>query len=382
MKTIISMLTASVMFSLLLTGCGTAAEQNSQEETLPDLQIAAIPIETQKEAAPVPDLPSETVLLTEAAETLPEEIIPEMLPTEETPQEPVSYNTAAFDKAIFGAMLDAVADKTQYYFVSDPDRDGMSEMLITLPDSETSSRNVIMEGLNSAGIYYYAAAGAENDFFVLDPSTGDVYLNENTRSQDGESIISREYFQWTGSQWQSACMLYNGACYWNYEPTSVEQFLANADAMLSITPPEDIFNMTVSGTPEQAADAFYDYLSDWFSLERPVAADIDGDGSPEQVLCVQNLSKRWCADIRNLYQTESFFDAEKLNAIHTTCFVLDAVNGRTRIRSQNFDRKYRFAQSGGRLFAYDDTNTTQTVQYSKINDGFGKYFLSMTQMMN
>ncbi|MBR1554095.1 MAG: hypothetical protein IJ644_01740, partial [Oscillospiraceae bacterium] len=69
--------------------------------------------------------------------------------------------------------------------------------------------------------------------------------------------------------------------------------------------------------------------------------------------------------------------------IHTTCFVLDAVSdGRIRIRSENFDRRYRFTQAGGRLFAYDDTNSMQTVQYSAEKDGFGKRFLSISMMMN
>ncbi len=398
MKTIISMLTASALFSVLLTGCGIQQEENTISATsAPEIHIDTIPAETQALTTVPPVETSapetETVLLTEAAEILPSEIIPAELPsTEAVSSEPKTtlvyqYNDILFDKAIFAALLDSIGGTsgTQYFFVSDPDRDGASEFLVTLPETSVSSRNLIFENMTSAGIYYYNATGAENDFYVIDPVTGNVYLNENTRSDDGIDIISREYFEWTGSKWQSACMLYRNNCYWNYEPVTVEQFLQNADAMNRITA-EDIFNLTISGTPESAADAFYQYLSKSFKLERPIAADVDGDGFTEQILFVQNLSQKWCANIKDLYQEAdkepAYLDTEALSNVHTTCFVLDSVGaGRVRIRSENFDRRYRFTQSGGKLFAYDDMNIIQTVQYSAENDDFGKHFLSVAMMM-
>ncbi len=399
MKKIISMLTASALFSVLVTGCGIQQEENIVPETsAPEIHVATIPAETQALTTSPPSVETsvpetETVLLTEAAELLPTEIIPEEVPATETvSSEPKStlvyqYHDIDFDKAVFAALLDGIAGTsgTEYYFVSDPDRDGASEFLVTLPQSETSSQNFILENMASAGVYYYNATGAENDFYVIDPATGNIYLNENTRSDDGTDIISREYFEWTGGKWQSACMLYKNNCYWNYETVTAEEFLQNAEAMNRIAT-EDIFNLSLSGTPETVAEAFYQYLAKTFKLERAVAADIDGDGFTEQVLVVQNLSQRWCANIKDLYQeadqAPAFFDTEPLSNIHTTCFVIDTVGaGRVRVRSENFDRRYRFTQSGGRLFAYDDMNIIQTVQYSAENDGLGKHFLSVAMMM-
>ncbi|MBR0483842.1 MAG: hypothetical protein IJJ69_03580 [Oscillospiraceae bacterium] len=378
MKTINLMLTASVMFSVVLTGCGIQQEETSvAESTMPDIQIATIPVETKSAATPPP-----AVAETEA-EAVPAENsdIPEETSVSSKPEKTLNYNTVLFDKAIFAALLDSITGGTDYYFVSDPDRDGFSELLVSIPQTESSSQNLILEGLGSAGIYYYDATGVQNDFFVLDPVTGDVYLNENT--VENGLLVSQEYFQWTGSKWQSACMLYNGSCYWNYQEITVDEFLANADAMLGITPAEDIFNITFTGTPESAANAFYQYLAGYFKTEHPVSADIDGDGTTEQIISVQNLSKSWCANVRSLYDENSFFNIESLSNIHTTCFVLDtASDGRVRIRSENFDRRYRFTEAGGKLFAYDDTNSMQTVQYSAEKDGFGKRFLSISMMMN
>ena len=68
--------------------------------------------------------------------------------------------------------------------------------------------------------------------------------------------------------------------------------------------------------------------------------------------------------------------------MHTTCFVFDLTeNAKVRIRSENFDRRYQFRESGGKLFAYDDTNTIQTVQYSNEADGFGVDIMSVSMMM-
>ncbi|MBE6876438.1 MAG: hypothetical protein E7496_06905 [Ruminococcus sp.] len=377
MKTTIKfMLTASVMFSVLLTGCGIQQEENSiPEPTVPDIQIATIPVETKSAVSPAP-VTAETDAVSAEIPEIQDETV-----TTARPEKTLNYNTVIFDKAIFATLLDSITGGTDYYFVSDPDRDGMSELLVSIPQTESSSQNLILESMGSAGIYYYDATGVQNDFFVLDPVTGDVYLNENT--VENGYLVSQEYFQWTGSKWQSACMLYNGSCYWNYQDVTVDEFIANADAMLDITPAEDIFNISFTGTPETAGEAFYQYLAKYFKAEHPVSADIDGDGTTEQVICVQNLSKSWCANVRSLYDEESIFNTEALSNIHTTCFVLDTVSdGRVRIRAENFDRKYSFTQAGGRLFAYDDANSMQTVQYSAEKDGFGKRFLSISMMMN
>lgn len=370
MKTIISMLTATALSSVLLTGCGLQQTENANIKSgESEFQIATIQTEPPVKSAPAP--------VTEPSGTTEAEEIPESNSPET--QETIQYNPIAFDKAVFAAVLDAVAGniRTNDYLVSDPDRDGMSELLVILPDTETRSQNLVIENMLSAGIYYYDATGAENDYFVLDPETGDVFLNENTRSGDG-SVISREYFHWTGMQWVSSCLLYGYKCYWNGEETTPEAFYAHADSMLSITPPEDIFNVHVLGTPETAAEAFYQYLSQYFKLDRPVAADIDGNGTTEQVLFVQNLCKSWNANVRNLYGTDSILNTDRISSVHTTCFVLDTdESGYVRVRSENFDRKYKFSQSGGMLFAYDDTNSMQTIQYSTANDGLGKHFMTM-----
>ena len=48
MKTIISMLTASALFSVLLTGCGIQQEENTISATsAPEIHIDTIPAETQ-----------------------------------------------------------------------------------------------------------------------------------------------------------------------------------------------------------------------------------------------------------------------------------------------------------------------------------------------
>ena len=82
MKKIISMLTASALFSVLATGCGIQQEENIVPETsAPEIHVATIPAETQALTTSPPSVETsvpetETVLLSEAAELLPTEIIP------------------------------------------------------------------------------------------------------------------------------------------------------------------------------------------------------------------------------------------------------------------------------------------------------------------
>ncbi|MBR1529091.1 MAG: hypothetical protein IJ642_07295 [Oscillospiraceae bacterium] len=374
MKKIFSVLTASVMFSGMLTGCGTRQETESVENTVPDIQIATIQVETQTTQ-------EEEIIPPSAVST---EAVQQQLPaqmTTENPKKTLNYQTELFDKAVFGALLSGLSEYPIDFIASDADRDSSLELLVALPVSETFSQNIVFENINSSGMYYYDATGVTNDFYVMDPANGNIYLNENTRTDDGAAIISQEYFEWTGSSWRSACMLYSNNCYWNYENVTVGEFEAYAASMQKIYL-EDLFNLTVSGTPETAAEAFYQYLAKWFKPERPVSADIDGDGTPEYYVSVQNLSKPWYSNVRNLYSQETTLIADSVMNMHTTCFVFDFVEGgKVRIRSENFDRRYRFNQSGGKLFAYDDTNTIQTVQYSNEPDGFGTHIMSVSMMM-
>jgi len=378
MKKIAPLLMASVMLSEILTGCSTQQESELPEEPAPDIQIATISVETQPEQE---ETAVQSVPVTEAVQYLPSEIIPE-LPSETTaPVKTMNYQTELFDKAVYAAVLDGLSEFPIDFIATDADRDSALELLVALPISETSSQNIVFENMNSCGIYYYDATGVENDFYVMDPVNGNIYLNENTHADNSDTVISQEYFEWTGSVWQSACMLYGNDCYWNYETVSIGEFEAYAASMQNIYS-EDLFNLSFSGTPETAAEAFYQYLARWFQTERPVSADIDGDGTPEYYVSVQNLGKPWYSNSVNLYTDENSLDMGSVMNMHTTCFVFDFVeDGKVRIRSENFDRKYQFRQSGGKLFAYDDTDTIQTVQYSGEDDGFGMHIMSVSMMM-
>ena len=370
------MLTATVMFSVLLTGCGISLENPSAEETtIPDIEIAAIPIETQSATSPAPVLATEQQVETQAQ-------------TETTVQEDVEYNgysSSIFEKAVFAALLrSAVSDEDiAYYSICDADKDGANEMLAIIPYTDGSSENLVFEHPSSPGFFYYDATGANNDYYAVDPETEEVYLCENTRSRDGSSIVAREYFHWSGRLWQSTCMLYGGKCYWNYQNTTEEDFMAKSNALVRLNLDEDIFNIVVSGSPDGVAEAFYQYLSKYFAVDHPLAVDIDGNGSIEQVIFIQNLPKGWWGNMRKIYEgtSEHTMDINIFRSAHTTCFVFDTdINGRVRIRSESFDRKYRFAQFNNSLVAYDENNALQTISYATENAGFGTHIMSVIKM--
>lgn len=368
MKIISVMLTAPVLISMLLTGCGFQQEGYQAETEMPPVGIATIPVETKPVVTESPDIVQNTELSTEN------------LNQEESAS---VYSRTVFDKAMFAALLKAAADDcyTDSFYVGDVDKDGYSELVATLPYSESTSANLLFDDFNSAGLYYYGATGAANDYFVINPETGDVYLNENTRSEDSKSVVSREYFKWKDKKWDSACMLYGGRCYWDYENTSSSSFSKKASALKQIKPAEDIFNIFVTGTTQVAADELYKYLSKYFALEHPFSVDIDSDGKKEQVLFIQNMNKAWCTEIKNLYTTDGYFNPSTFQNMHTTCFVLDeAGENMVRIRSENFDRKYRFVELNDRLFAYDENDELQTFQYSDANSGVNTHFMSMVKM--
>ena len=369
-KIIIMLMTLTV--AARLTACGTVI-QNPDAEPEQEIHVATIPAPAEDAEQPTRYSP-----VSEAVETAPTETVEDglIIITEETTEPEQHYNTLKFDEAVFAAILDTI-DSPVTYFANDLDGDSVAEFLISAPLEEGRSRNIVLEGIPTSGLYYYDATGVDNDFYVINPENGRALLNENTHDEEGNSV-STEYFVWTGNSWELVSQLYGYNCYWNYEPTTQETFLNNAGQMQSVGTPEDIFNIYLNGTPEQNAKDFYDYLSEYFQISAPLTADIDSDGTPEQVLFIQNLTKRWGSNVISIYGQESVFDTEKLNNVHTTCFVLDTANdGRTRLRSENFDRKYTFQVSGTMLFAYDDTNSMQTIQYSRENDGRGIHFMSM-----
>lgn len=373
MKKSMIMLTMAMTVSVILTGCGFQKIENPETDS--EIHIATIQTQTEH-AAPKPAPTTETQPQSESVETTPEEM--DSNSESDTNPQVVYYSDSDFEKAIFAALLDGLCTTfaPQCYVMADADNDNQSEFMIAMPVSETSSQNIVLESPASAGIYYYDATGVYNDFFVIDPEQNKVLLNENTRSED-DYIISREYFEWQGNHWETVSLLYDSHCYWNNANVSTDEFIANAENLLQINQPEDILNICLTGDIEEITDAFYQYLSKYYKLEKPVIADINNDGHTERVLVVQNLSKNWVANIHNLYESDGILDTSKLEAMHTTCFVLDSLGHSVRIRSENFDRKYTFAESGGMLFAYDDTNSMQTIQYSDSNDILGQHFMSM-----
>ncbi len=356
--------------SFLLSGCGTAVDQE------PELHIATIPAQPDAPVSSVSVPPTEETQPEVSAEHKPPESTTEMISATDT-TDTASYEAAMFDRAVFAAVMDPLTDVPGMYLLNDIDGDGMTEFLLAVPVSDTQSWNIILESPGSAGVYYYQATGLINDYFVIDPEDGQGRINENNHSDTGE-IISSEYFRWTGTALELTSQLYGGSCYWNYQGTSSSDFLAKAAAMQSVQN-EEIFNLVFSGTPEQIANSFHEYLSGYFKqVKPPVAADIDGNGSIEQVIVIQNLTKRWASNIISLYDQDETMNTDPLANVHTTCFVLDDIgNGMTRLRPANFDRKYTFAAAGGRLFAYDDTNTMQTIEYSTENAAPGKQFMSI-----
>ncbi len=371
MKCISSILTVSVLFSLLWTGCSIQPYQNAETETELPIEIATLPVETKSFAdnssVEQPVQEAETSAETAAA------------PEKQTP----FYSTSIFDKAIFAALLKGAADGiyTNSFYVGDVDHDGGVEMVASIPYTEKTSANLIFDNYDSAGLYYYGATGIENDFFVLDPTAQKVYLNENTRSADGEAIISREYFEWQGKRWNSACMLYGSRCYWNYADTSEADFMSKVSALQSVQPAEDIFNLKINGKIDEITTQFYQYLTKYFHPETPLSVDLDGDNLADYVIPIQNLAGSWCSNLRNLYDTEGYFNEQGIRNVHTTCFILDTTSdGLVRIRSENFDRKYTFREIKMKLFAYDENEVMQTFQYSSEDSCVDKQFMSMVKM--
>ncbi len=373
MKKIISMLTASAMFSVILTGCGIQPETGSEEpEIIPDIQIATIQIETQAETVPETVQPP-----VQSTETVPHSSDTN---TSHKPEKASSYATEIFDKAVYSALLSGLTDYPSDFIVTDADDDGMLEFLVAMPISDSSSQNFVFESVGTAsGLYYYDATGIKNDFYVIEPETNKVYLNENTRTEDGAAVISQEYFRWDGRSWKSTCMLYSNNCYWDNQNVTTGEFQSHAAAMQNIYL-EDIFNISAAGTPSTAAEAFYQYLlSKGFAPQKPLSADMNGDGALEYYVAVQDIAKPWYSHMKNLYNHDETL--ETLN-FYTACFIFDKTENNTmRIRSENFDRRYRFSQSGQKIFAYDDTETIQTVQYSGEPDGFGVHIMSVSMMM-
>lgn len=388
--------------AVLLTGCGFQEIENSEPE--PEIHIATIPaIQSKNPGNPGNSVDSENPGNLTNLEN-PEDLEnpensgnPENLGNldseadpgsetdseieSETEPEINSYTDYDFEKAIFAALLDGLCCETAMpsFVMADTDRDHYAEFMISIPISETSSQNVVLESPVSSGVYYYDATGIENDYFVIDPEQNQVFLNENTRSESNpDSIVSREYFEWAGNQWETISLLYGNHCYWNNQNVSTGEFYDNADKLVRLSGSEDVFNIRLHHAElKEVTNAFYDYLSRYYQPSRPITADINGDGMSEQIISVQNLSKNWVSNVHNLYDTDGVLDITGLNAMHTTCFVLDYVGEDVRIRSENFDRRYTFAQSGGMLFAQDDTNAMQTIQYTDHADGLGEHFMSV-----
>ncbi|MDE6088371.1 MAG: hypothetical protein K2G25_08305, partial [Oscillospiraceae bacterium] len=377
--------------SVLLTGCGFQETENL--ETEPEIHIATIPTQTkQKEStasefrkAESPKNP-ENSENPESSEQNPDsnsDSNPEEASETESETEPevIPYSDYDFEKAIFDALLDGLCCNTAMpsFVMADTDRDHYAEFMISIPVSETSSQNIVLESPASSGVYYYDATGIQNDFFVIDLEQNQVFLNENTRSEENpDSIISREYFEWAGNQWETVSLLYGNHCYWNNANVSTDEFYTNAEKLVELSGSEDVFNIYLTNAElKEVTNAFYEYLSRYYQPSKPITADINGDGMSEQIIFVQNLSKNWISNVHNLYETDGILDVTGLNAMHTTCFVLDYIGENVRIRSENFDRRYTFSQSGGMLFAQDDTNAMQTIQYTDHADGLGEHFMSV-----
>ncbi|MDE6729919.1 MAG: hypothetical protein K2J71_03990 [Oscillospiraceae bacterium] len=375
--------------SVLLTGCEFQETENL--ETEPEIHIATIPTGQKKNteikiseiSVQNPDLD-----LNPDSDSDPDPDPEEASESEsdsetesETEPEVIPYSDYDFEKAIFAALLDGLCYHTQMpsFVMADTDRDHYAEFMISIPISETSSQNVVLESPVSSGIYYYDATGIQNDFFVIDPEQNQVFLNENTRSgENPDAIISREYFKWSGNQWETISLLYGNHCYWNNANVGTDEFYANAEKLMVLFNSEDVFNIYLDNTElKEVTNAFYDYLSRYYQPSKPITADINGDGMSEQIISVQNLSKNWVSNVHNLYDTDGVLDLTGLDAMHTTCFVLDYIGETVRIRSENFDRRYTFSQSGGMLFAKDDTNAMQTIQYTDHPDGLGEHFMSV-----
>lgn len=377
--------------SVLLTGCGFQEIENL--ETEPEIHIATIPVQTEQKENTAPESGKAESLEnrensenSENSEQNPDSDSDpnpeEAFETEsETEPEVIPYSDYDFEKAIFAALLDGLCCNTAMpsFVMADTDRDHYAEFMISIPISETSSQNVVLESPASSGVYYYDATGIRNDFFVIDPEQNQVFLNENTRSEENpDSIISREYFKWAGNQWETVSLLYGNHCYWNNANVSTDEFYANAEKLVELSGSEDVFNIYLTNAElKEVTNAFYEYLSRYYQPSKPIAADINGDGMSEQIISVQNLSKNWVSNLHNLYETDGVLDVTGLNAMHTTCFVLDYIGENVRIRSENFDRRYTFSQSSGMLFAQDDTNAMQTIQYTNHADGLGEHFMSV-----
>lgn len=395
MKKSIMIMTMAMLGSVLITGCEFQEIDNSNHtEPEPDIQIATIATQAEH-AAPKPAPVVETQPKSEISETVSEENS-----ESDTENKMIYYSDSDFEKAIFAALLDGLCTDTisECYIMADADNDSYSELMVALPISETASQNIVLESPNSAGIYYYDATGVSNDFFVVDPELNKVLLNENTRADtiketeetqvDEEqeetqntninNIISREYFEWQGNHWESISILYGNRCYWNNQNVSTGEFLANAEKIIPVEKSEDVLNIYLIGDMQEIANDFYAYLAKYYKqLEKPILADMNSDGSPEQIIVVQNLSKNWVSNMHNLYESDNEFQATGLNSMHTTCFILDNTENCVRIRSANFDRKLTFEESAGMLFAYDDTNSMQTIQYSEKDAILGEHFMSV-----
>jgi len=298
------------------------------------------------------------------------------LPNVETYDKNYEENIQVFDKAIFGAVTNALA-LAGPPVVTDADGDGKLELTLStiISDSEWRTSVIMVENVVSPGMYGYTSTGAAQYIgYDVDDEKGIVLFNNNYGSV-GHTWIS--YSCWTGSSWETVSEYLREfvgteveptvtKCYWNHETVTENEFHALSDKLNHERDDlPQLLNAYIDGDLANASEQFYAYLKTCSDVQSPIAVDIDKNGTAEQVIVVNNLTAMWRENtvFFNESGTEDFTGFDN---VKSTVFVLDEHNGRVRIRSENFDREISLSVVDGSIVVNNDTNLS--LEYSAEED--------------
>ena len=268
---------------------------------------------------------------------------------------------SVYDSSIFAALSMAFQndDVEDEYMVNDLDNDGNLELAFYTSISKSGRGSCILfENVSSPAIYNYTATGAAGYCgFVYDNESERVLFNNNWASVGSRKF---SYSEWNGHEWSEISLFYDGLgdngtrdisdCHWRNENVSEEQFMQLSDEIQNNWNNSGyIFNNCVDETPAVIADAFYNYLSNYFEIN-PIVK-IEDNGSTKYILSVKNIHQSWSDNIvlLNAWGDEYF---NVLKTAVTTCFIVDEYQGKTRIRCQNFNENIEFKNENGGLIAY------------------------------
>lgn len=301
-------------------------------------------------------------------------------------------NIQTFDKAIFGAVTDALAlvGILESCIVTDADSDGKLELTVSanitdssLDISALNKTEIMFENIVAPGVYAFSSTGrAQNiDCFVDNEKETVLFMD----SYMAGNFMWISHSCWTGSTWEimSEYVCESSiseehrvtTCYWNHETVTEEEFFSLQDELdgeRNDLP--QILNTYIDGDVADVSGEFYSHLKTHLDVQSPLAVDIDKNGTVEQVIAVNNLTSLW-RENTVFFNESGEQDFTGFDNVKSTIFVLDEYDGRVRIRSENFDREISLSVVDGSIVVNNDTNLS--LEYSAEEDTLETNFLKI-----